>query len=348
MDTPQILIVDDDEIALALLENALTTAGYRVTTANDALTGARWLREGNFQLVISDWDMPDMTGIEFCRQVRSAEQASYVYFILLTARDSAEDTVEGLAAGADDFIAKPFHPRELVERVRAGERILSLETRDVAIFALAKLAESRDQDTGAHLERVQNYARALAQQLAARPQFRSQIDAEFIRLIYQTSPLHDIGKVGVPDAVLLKPGKLTEEEFAIMRRHTQIGADTLQAALEKYPQARFLTMARDIAAAHHERWDGKGYPAGLAGIVIPLAARIVSVADVYDALRSRRVYKDAYSHDEARDIIAAEAGKQFDPDVVGAFLEAEERILAIAAKFAEESATCEEAVGAAN
>lgn len=336
MHSAEVLIVDDDEIALDLLEHALIDAGFRVSTANSAVAAMEMLRRGDFRLVISDWDMPDMTGLELCRAVRAADVSGYVYFILLTARGSTNATVEGLSAGADDFISKPFNPRELVERVRAGERILSLETRDVAIFALAKLAESRDQETGAHLERVRNYARVLAQHLATQPKFRASIDAEFIRLIYLTSPLHDIGKVGIPDEVLLKPGKLTDEEFAIMKRHTEIGANTLQAALEKFPNARFLSMARDIAACHHERWDGNGYPLGLAAQEIPLSARIVAIADVYDALTSRRVYKDAYTHELARSIIAGEAGAHFDPDLVEAFLQTQASFIAIAERFAED------------
>lgn len=333
-----VLVVDDDEIALAMLENVLARAGYRVATAGDAPSALEELRHGNYHLVISDWDMPEMTGLELCRAVRSADLSSYVYFILLTARDSASETVEGLSAGADDFIAKPFNPGELIERVRVGERILSLETRDVAIFALAKLAESRDHDTGAHLERVQNYSRVLAQHLAKQPKFRNVIDAEFIRLIYLTSPLHDIGKVGVPDQVLLKPGRLSEEEYAVMKEHTKIGADTLQAALDKFPHARFLSMARDIAAYHHERWDGAGYPTGLAGYDIPLAARIVAVADVYDALTSRRVYKEAFTHELARSIIESESGSHFDPDVVAAFSQSQASFIAIAERFAEQQA----------
>jgi putative two-component system response regulator len=339
MQPTEVLIVDDDEIALDLLEHALTDAGFRVATASNAFMAMEMLRRGDFRLIISDWDMPDMTGLELCRAIRAAEISGYVYFILLTARGgSTSATVEGLAAGADDFIAKPFNPRELIERVRAGERILSLETRDVAIFALAKLAESRDQETGAHLERVRNYARVLAQHLSGQPKFRAAIDAEFIRLIYLTSPLHDIGKVGIPDEVLLKPGRLTAEEFAVMKRHTEIGANTLQAALDKFPNARFLSMARDIAACHHERWDGTGYPLGLAAQEIPLSARIVSIADVYDALTSKRVYKEAYTHELARSIIEAESGAQFDPDLVEAFLQTQASFIAIAERFVEDPA----------
>jgi len=332
----QVLAVDDDEIALALLEKALRHAGYDVLTATNGREALEILTHSECRLVVSDWDMPEMTGVELCRAARQADISGYVYLILLTGRHSAEETVEGLSAGADDFIAKPFNPPELIVRVRSGERILSMETRDVALFALAKLAESRDPETGAHLERVQSYSRVLAQRLAGRPKFRGEIDAEFIRLIHLTSPLHDIGKVGVPDSVLLKQGRLSDREFAVMKSHAMLGAETLDAALRRFPGAKFLQMARDIAATHHEHYDGNGYPAGLKRDEIPLAGRIVAVADVYDALTSKRVYKDAFTHDVAKSIILEGSGSHFDPDIVEAFVEAEADFLAVAERFAEE------------
>ncbi len=219
-----------------------------------------------------------------------------------------------------------------------AERLLNLETREVVIFALAKLAESRDPETVGHLERVQNYCRLLAQQLAGNPKFAGQINGQFIRLIYATSPLHDIGKVGLPDHVLLKPGLLTQSEYEIMKTHTLLGAETLGAALAQFPQAKFLTMACDIAATHHERWDGSGYPRGLSGEEIPLCGRIVAVADVYDALCSKRAYKEPNSHSVAHSIIVEGAGKQFDPDVVNAYLACEEQFIAVADQFRGEMA----------
>src|SRR5207302_3584123 len=189
--------------------------------------------------------------------------AGYVYIILLTSKDSTAERVEGLTAGADDFVAKPFDAGELLARLGAGERVLAMETRDVAIFAMAKLAESRDPETGAHLERVRSYSRVLAQHLAGLEKFHDEITPEYARLIYLTSPLHDIGKVGIPDSVLLKPGRLSEREFAIMMEHAAMGAQTLDAALRQFPGVKFLQMARDIAATHHERFDGTGYPAKL-------------------------------------------------------------------------------------
>ncbi|MEM6561552.1 MAG: HD domain-containing phosphohydrolase, partial [Planctomycetota bacterium] len=189
----------------------------------------------------------------------------------------------------------------------------------LTIFSLARLAEARDHETGAHLERVRTYCRLLATQLAEAGQFTDEIDDGFIELIYQTSPLHDIGKVAVPDCVLLKPGRLDEGEFAIMQTHAEAGAETLNAALSENPDAEFLRMARDIALTHHERFDGKGYPQGLRGGDIPLCGRITAVADVYDALTSKRVYKGRFSHDIAQKMIIEERGRHFDPRVVDAF-----------------------------
>lgn len=329
-----LLVVDDSEIVLRCLEKTLVKAGHTVDKASNGEEALERMRSTDYRIVISDWDMPGMDGLTLCRRVR-AMSTSYVYFILVTSHSSADDMVTGLSVGADEFIIKPFNPAELLARVRVAERLLAMETRDVALFSLAKLAESRDSDTGLHVERVREYAHLLAKQMSTNPKFGEVIGDAFVRLIYETSPLHDIGKVGIPDSVLLKPGKLTAEEFAIMQKHTLIGMQTLDAAVEKYPEAEFLRFARDIVASHHERYDGSGYPRGLARGEIPLCARIVALADVYDALRSKRVYKEAYSHQKARQIILKESGSHFDPDVVDAFLEVETQFAAISKKLAD-------------
>jgi len=323
----QILLVDDSKLVLIALKGVLTDAGYDVLTATNGNEALEILRSNYCRMVISDWEMPVMNGIELCRTIRSEETSGYVYFILLTSHGTLQETIQGLSCGADDFIVKPYSPAEVLARIRAGERIISLETRDVAIFAMAKLAESRDLDTGAHLERVQHYCRSLAQEMASFSKYCNVIDAEFIRLIFQTSPLHDIGKVGIPDAILLKPGRLDVAEFEVMKTHVTIGAETLGAALAKFPGVSFLSMARDIAGTHHERYDGTGYPGNLQGDDIPLSGRIIALADVYDALTSKRAYKQAFTHESAKQIILENRGIHFDPDVVDAFIKREEQFL---------------------
>jgi len=333
----RVLVADDDVIAVELLREVLADAGHDVTCAADGNEALNLLNQGSFQVLISDWEMPHLDGVALCKEVRRGFllNDSYVYIILLTGHETTAERIQGLSAGADDFITKPFNPDELLARISAAERILSLETRDVAIFAMAKLAESRDVETGKHLERVMSYSRVLAQQLPAMGCYVSEIDPEFVRLVYSTSPLHDIGKVGIPDGVLLKPGRLDDREFEIMKTHARIGAETLDAALKRFPNAKFLRMARDIAASHHERWDGQGYPEGLKGEAIPLCARIVALADVYDALTSKRVYKHAFAHDVAKGIIINDAGSHFDPAVVGAFLAAEAAFIQIYDQYNE-------------
>jgi putative two-component system response regulator len=325
----RVLIVEDDVDALDLLENALLHFGYEVARATSGTQALDMILADQYRLVVSDWEMPGMSGTDLCREVRRRISSGYTYFMLLTARTGMNNLVDGLKAGADEFLFKPFDPYELEVRLRVAERILSLESRDVVIFSLAKLAEARDPETGAHLERIREYCLVLAQHLCQVEKYRLQIDGDYVQMLYMTSPLHDIGKVGIPDAVLLKPGRLTADEFEIMKRHSAIGGATLSAAVQAHPHAKYLQMARDIALSHHEKFDGSGYPYGLAGDNIPLCGRIVALSDVYDALTTARVYKPAYSHEVAKDIILEGRGKHFDPDMVDAFLCNEDRFIAI-------------------
>ncbi|MGA2583426.1 MAG: response regulator [Tepidisphaeraceae bacterium] len=327
------LIVDDDELSLDILQGVLEEMGHQVLRAHDGQEALQIIQERQIHLVITDWEMPKMNGLELCRAIRQGDFDGYVYIVMLTSRDGGQQKIEGLHAGADAFLVKPLNSDELLVSLKTADRILALETRELAMFALAKLSESRDPETGAHLERVQSYARLLAQYLSTTEKFFGRIDHEFIRLIYQTTPLHDIGKVGIPDNVLLKPGKLSDEETSIMRTHAKLGAQTLEASLQRFPNVRFLQMARDIALFHHERWDGQGYPNGLAGEQIPLPARIVALADVYDALTSRRVYRHAMSHPQAKAIIDGDCGTHFDPDIVDAFHKLEKQFITIREQY---------------
>jgi putative two-component system response regulator len=315
----KILVVDDDQIALAVAKKVLSSDGHTITLAEDGAEALEILQQENIQLVISDWNMPNMDGIQLCRELRKFSSLGYIYVIMITARNSKEDMLEGLEAGADDFISKPFEPAELLVRVRNAERLLNLETTKTTLFLMSKLAESKDPDTGAHLERIRAYSRLLAQQLLATPGFNEHVPHGFAELLYETSPLHDCGKVAIPDYVLLKPGSLNDEEWAVMKQHAQRGAEVFEDSLKSSPDAEFLRMACDVAWAHHERWDGSGYPRGLKGTDIPLSARIVALADAYDAITSRRPYKTARSHEVAAGILFEGSGRHFDPQIVDAF-----------------------------
>ena len=325
----RVLIAEDDADARDLLENALGVFGYDVTMVTNGIDALDSIRSGQYQLVVSDWEMPGMSGVDLCREVRRRVSSSYTYFILLTAKTGIQSRLVGLGAGADEFLSKPVDPDELQVRLRVAERILSLESRDLVIFSLAKLAEARDPETGAHLERIREYCRVLAQHLTHLPKYRDTLDGDYVQMLYMTSPLHDIGKVGIPDSVLLKPGRLTPQEFDIMKQHAVIGGTTLNAAAEAHPRAKYLQIARDIAFTHHEKFDGTGYPYGLRGEEIPLCGRIVALSDVYDALTTARVYKPAYSHEVAKEIILEGRGKHFDPEIVDAFLANEARFIEI-------------------
>lgn len=356
-----ILIVDDNEDNIFLLSHIVSQGGYGVVQANGGAEALEIMRSsgGSIDLVLLDIMMPDVDGLAVTKILKESPRTKMIPILLLTASTRGakhEDVARGLDMGADDYMIKPLEKVELMARVRSLLRAKNLQdalivktkqleemndrlelmaeersieimmTRDAAIFGMAKLAESRDPETGAHLERIRNFTRTLAAELGKNPKYAGVVDDEFVLMIYQSSPLHDIGKVGIEDSVLLKPGKHTPEEFEVMKRHAQIGGDAL-AATQRWDMTEqsFLSMGREIAYHHHERWDGKGYPKGLKGEEIPLAARIMALADVYDALASKRVYKEAMSHEAACRIILDEADKQFDPDVVAAFAKVEQK-----------------------
>ncbi len=319
----RILIVDDELVSRKKMDLLIKSLGYETFVANDGIEGWEiWKRERT-RMVITDWMMPRMDGLELCRKIREVEGSQYIYIIMVTSKEDVNDLVRGMDAGADDFITKPFIKEELAVRIRAGQRISGFETRDIVIFSLARLVESRDSETGDHLERIRHYSKALTVAISKMDASPHEIDGLFLNNIFLTSPLHDIGKIGIPDYILLNPGRLDDKEVELMKRHTNIGFDTLNEALEKYPRADYLRMSAEIALFHHERFDGTGYPNGLKGKEIPLSARIVALADVYDALVSKRIYKETYQHNVAKSIIQMERGGHFDPMVVDAFLSCE-------------------------
>ena len=325
----KLLIVEDEVVSRKKLELLIKGLGYQTLTATNGKEGwDLWKRERP-KIVITDWIMPEMDGLELCRRIRQAQGSQYTYLIIVTTKTNTQDLIEGMNAGADDFISKPYVREELAVRIRSGKRIVQFQSRDLAIFAISKLAEARDPEAGNHLERICYYSKTLAETIARMEDHPPEVDTWFIENIFLTSPLHDIGKIGIPDYILLKPGRLDEEEYEIMKQHTIIGYNTLNAAAHRDNKADYLNMSAAIALSHHEKFDGSGYPQGLKGEAIPLAARIVALADVYDALVSKRVYKEAYSHKFARNIILEGEGKHFDPMVVKAFLTCEDQFIEI-------------------
>ena len=331
----KILIADDELVSRKKMEKLIQNLGHETLTAKDGGEAWETWNDERMKMVITDWVMPGMDGLELCRKIRGSEGSQYTYIIMVTSKSNINDIVTGIDTGADDFISKPFIKEELLVRIRAGERLLGIETRDIVIFSMAKLAESRDPETGYHLERIQYYAKTLAEAIAGSENPPDEIDRLFIENIFHTSPLHDIGKIGTPDFVLLKPGRLDDSEFEIMKNHSRLGYETINEALQRYPAADYLKMSAEIALSHHEKYDGSGYPEGLKGKAIPLAARIVALADVYDALVSKRVYKDAILHDMAKAIILQGNGSHFDPMVVDAFITCEKKFVEIYERFKE-------------
>lgn len=337
-----ILIVDDNAANLQVLSHMLKERGY---ATRQALSGAAALRAVESQppdLILLDIMMPQMDGYEVCRQLKADEALRRIPVIFLSALVETEDKVKAFTVGGADYVSKPFQFEEVRARVethlglrrlqlqverhnRELEQLVAQQVKEIAesqmatIFALAKLAESRDDETGRHLEHVQELCRMLAVRMREQLGPRSELSDEFISNLEHAAPLHDIGKVAIPDSILLKPLPLTAEEFEVMMAHTLLGAHTLEAVRDEYPHNAFIALGVEIARSHHERWDGTGYPDGLTGAKIPLAARIMTVVDVYDAARSRRCYKEARPHDEVCGVILHESGRKFDPDVVAAF-----------------------------
>jgi putative two-component system response regulator len=286
--------------------------------------------------------MPGMNGYEVCEVLKSRSETAEVPVIFLSAMSDTLDKVRAFQSGGVDFVTKPFQFDEIKARMETHLKIYSLQkalneaketleakveeqVRELAeaqlatITALAKISECRDTDVGRHVERVQRFCKILAQKLREDGEYLPLITQSYISNIEKASLLHDLGKVGIDDGILRKPGKLTEEEFNMMKCHTTIGAQTLRNTLEEYPKNVLLSMGMEIARSHHERWDGTGYPDGTSGEEIPLAARIMALVDVYDALRSKRCYKEAFSHVDTVNIILKSSGTQFDPRIVKVF-----------------------------
>lgn len=353
-----VLVVDDTSANLSLVAGLLQPH-YTVKAANHGAKALKIVQEDPPDMILLDILMPDIDGYEVCRRLKADPATQHIPVIFLTSQSEAEDEELGLELGAVDYITRPINPRILLSRVRAhfyevansramrinneylefevAKRTRQLEAlQDVAILALASLAETRDIDTGNHLRRTQNYVRVLAEYLSSNPRFSEFLTPDMITILYKCAPLHDIGKVGIPDKILLKPGRYQPEEFEIMKKHPTLGRDAIDGA-QKITGERvdFLEIAKDIVYSHHEKWDGSGYPLGLAGDAIPIAGRLMALADVYDALISPRVYKAGMPHAQAEAIIVEGRARHFDPDVVDAFLTLKDEFQNIAIRYAD-------------
>jgi len=338
-----ILIVDDAPENIDLL-NMILGVEYKIKVA---LSGEKALEIASNamdlpDLILLDVMMPGMDGYEVCRQLKTSDLTRKIPLIFVSALSEPVDESKGFEIGAVDYISKPVSApivrarvkthlalrdqnRVLEEKVRERTDELA-HTQDVTIIGFATLAEFRNQETGSHIMRTQQYVRILAQYLMVHQRFSSFLNHDTIQLLYKSAPLHDIGKIAVPDRILLKPGKLTPDEFEEIKLHTVYGRDALLRAEQELGTVRssFLGFAKEFAYTHHEKWDGSGYPQGLSGDDIPISGRLMALADVYDALTSKRVYKEALFHEQAVEIIRADRGKHFDPEIVDAFLDVED------------------------
>jgi putative two-component system response regulator len=360
-----ILIVDDNAANRKLLYDIILSLGHTPWLAENGRSALKFLENKPIDLVLLDILMPEMDGYQVLKYMKSDSILCHLPVIIISASQSIENVVRCIEIGAEDYLTKPFNPVLLRARIDGClekkrlhdqeklylqqiedynlnlealviEQVLEItETQHAVIFAMAKLAEARDLETGEHLHRVAEYCKLLSEKLSLLPKYTSLINDNFIKNIYAASPLHDIGKVGIPDRILQKRGKLTTEEFAVMKTHSTIGAATLREVYQKHSNNRFVSVGIAVAESHHEKWDGTGYPYGLAGENIPLAGRIIALADVYDALTTQRYYKGAFSHTNSKAIILEGRAKHFDPDIVDAFLASEKIFIAIKERFAD-------------
>ena len=360
----RILLVDDNPTNLQVLVGTLEGRGYNLLIAKNGESALTIVRKARPDLILLDIMMPGIDGFEVCRRLKADPATQEIPVIFLSALGETTDKVHGLDLGAADYITKPFQPEEVIARVNTQLTIYGLKkdlalrnaelrdmnenlerkvaersqqllkSREGVIFGMAKLTEARDGDTGKHLERICRYVDILARKMSKSD---PEIDENWINTVATTAALHDIGKVGIPDAVLLKPGRLTDDERKIMEDHPAIGGDALLEMRDHWGASPFLARAIEITLGHHEKWDGSGYPFGVTGKAIALAARLVALADVYDALTCRRVYKEAMTHDKVRQIIIEESGKHFDPKVVEAFLATEAQFQNVAIEMQSEA-----------
>jgi putative two-component system response regulator len=356
---PVVLVVDDTPQNLKLMVELLRDQ-YQTLVANSGLRALAIARSPQCpDIILLDIMMPEMDGYEVLRQLKADETTRHIPVIFLTAKSEVDDETKGLALGAVDYITKPISPPIVLARVKSQllikdaadflrnqnqfleaevlKRTQRLEAiQDVTVMVMTSMAETRDNETGNHIMRTQRYVERLARQLQPHPRFAQLLTEDYIKLLFKSAPLHDIGKVGIPDHILLKPGQLTPDEFDAMKRHTTLGYEAItRAETALGTEVDFLRIAKEIALSHHEKWNGSGYPKGLSGDAIPVSARLMAIADVYDALVSKRVYKSAMPHTQAVDIIVSGKDQHFDPDVCDAFWAVQSDFRDIATAFSD-------------
>ncbi len=329
-----ILVIDDSPTILKVVEKALSEL-YKVVLLTSGKQALRYLKKNSPDLILLDINMPQMDGYQTIKEIHKLPLASSIPVIFLTASTDADSEVQGLELGAVDFIVKPFVTKSMLSRIHTHlelaeyrkdlEGMVEEKTRqiglvqDALVISLTELVECRDGQTGGHSRRVAFYTGLLLDALYSEGKFPDIINEKYIKAVKRGAVLHDIGKVGIADNALLKSTRLSEQEMEYMRQHTTFGGQALDHAIEKIHMSSFLDLARDLAYCHHEKWNGKGYPQGLSGNDIPLCARVLSVADVYDALTSKRSYKEPFSHEKAMEIILSDKGSAFDPEIIDVF-----------------------------
>lgn len=354
----RILLVDDQVENLQILSDILESKGHQVLPVMSGKLAIETAEVNPPDLVLLDVMMPEMDGFEACRRFKAHPALNHIPIIFVSGLNDTANKLGGFQAGGVDYITKPFHIEEVLARVETHltlqrmrhelerynlylEDLVQKKVQEISdsqlatILALSKLAESRDDVTGEHIERTRMFCKIIAEELQRSCHYPEEVSESFIETIFHAAPLHDIGKVAIPDSFLLKADRLTYEEFEVLKSHALIGAKTLQTVHDQYPHNAIINMGISLARSHHEKWDGSGYPDRLRGEEIPLSARIMAVADVYDGLRSKRLYKEALTHDKCRSIILEASGKQFDPVVVDAFLAREAEIADVYEQMAD-------------
>jgi len=336
-----ILVVDDNLTNLKYI-NLQISSHYKVILAKSGMQALQICLKQRPDLILLDVNMPEMDGFETIAKLKANPQMSNIPVIFLTANHDNETEIKALESGAMDFITKPFEKSILLHRIDLHLRFSSYqlnlektvkELEDSIVTSFAEIIDCRDEDTGGHVQRTSRYIEVLCYELLRMGCFSNEINEPFIEIIVRAAPLHDIGKIGISDTILLKPARLTNEEFNEMKRHTIIGSDILRSMYQRTPTQNYLSWAIQIAEGHHEKYDGSGYPHQLSGNHIPLCCRIMAIPDVYDALVSERIYRKAMSHDEACEIIISSSGSHFDPVIVEAFQNVNEKFLAIASEY---------------